>query len=374
MAHAKHQTELPYEEAQGAHDESVATIMNAVALAGADLHVRELMVWIFNVRSHGDGLFRQSMAKIAAAPRGLCCSEKTARRVVAWLKERGWIADEEQSDGKVRALRIDWQGLRGWLAAEHERRLPARAARKPSRSKAATPDKMTGVDPGQNDRGTPVNLGVPPGHFGSGTPVNLGVPYKEYSPSYSPSYSPPPPQAADEWAAAAEALKSTGMNAVSTAIWSAKAAGRTPAEVVAAVELFTANLDRIPAGKKGNDRVGVLFFYLGNGCWPNGLELLTVEERERRRVAAEAEKAARREREAVELDDEAALDAAVEERLGSTLNAMSTDEHIELLGGLKCPFLAQYRRGDWYRKGNEVRLFMLHKLDARTETLACPTR
>lgn len=111
------QTQLPFGDAEAAHAErwnDLTLALLRLPLKQCTAHLAGLMRWIYNANKLGKPLTK-SHAELAARPWGLCCDERTVRRIVACAKEYGLIICEEQRrwDGSQQpnSYWVDWDGV-----------------------------------------------------------------------------------------------------------------------------------------------------------------------------------------------------------------------------------------------------------------------
>lgn len=162
------------------------------------------------------------------------------------------------------------------------------------------------------------------------------------------------------WAAAAAALKSIKLGAIAAALEQARRAGRTAADVVAAVRTFEANRDKFKSA-------GAVRFFLDSGDWPTEAAIVEPGAVERRRAAAEERQAAERAR-VVELRTSNAAEVDADEAAhGAALDALP-DLERDALAAVACRapgLLDAYRRGRWRERGSMVRECLLSALGAQ---------
>ena len=120
MTERKDQLNLPFGAAEGTHAERRSLIGMALTKARADLGVSYFVQWVFDVTKGGiDGELKRSYEQIADAPWGLCCSVRSARRIVQRAVDAGLVCRIENryrcGSQQANSYSIDWLGVRRML-------------------------------------------------------------------------------------------------------------------------------------------------------------------------------------------------------------------------------------------------------------------
>jgi hypothetical protein len=164
------QLDLPIDEAQAAHRERRDDIYRVVHLLRGDLHLREFLIWIFNVTDGGaKGTLTKTINEISASPWGLCCGTSKAESTINKARSAGIIMVDSNfnRDGSrgPNSYSLNWSIIGKILGHSITPK-----AREPHHPKAPTVFQVT----------SPESQGTSPVKQGT-SPVFQGL-YKEYSP------------------------------------------------------------------------------------------------------------------------------------------------------------------------------------------------
>jgi len=266
----RQQGSLPLAEAEGAYAERKQALGLALVRVQADLHLTQLMLWIFNATAGGLETFVRTYEDLAARPWGLCCSPSTAKRRVADAKHFGWISvtQTRRADGGDGPLEIeiDWQGI---VASHNVLRRPCKRADDdaPRAKPQAAP---SAVAHGQPDYpgGQPDHPGGQPDHAIKEdlllTPSNTNTTTAALSARATNAHD-VGTSSDGEWAAAAAELERVGVQRIGPTLDRARERGLTPAEVRAIAATFDRHRSLLSSP-------GAIVARIRDGCWPAAVE------------------------------------------------------------------------------------------------------
>lgn len=119
MANSRTQQELPFAEAEAACAErwnDVRMALRSLSKRDCDLGVATFVRWVFNVTAASHGPLVKTYEDLGEHPDGLCCSARTARRIVTAAERLRLVcvAGRRNRNGSQdhNAYTIDWDGVR----------------------------------------------------------------------------------------------------------------------------------------------------------------------------------------------------------------------------------------------------------------------
>lgn len=317
---------LPFGAAEGMYRERESLLLLAIRVVEADLALTTFVKMIFYATGGGSTPYKKTFDELAERPHGLCCSRRTAIRIVEQAVELGWVIStptEFASGGwSANEYEINWEGIKTSLDLKRRRRPKGRAT------------KCQVVIPWCQD-GIPLCQPVTSIKDSSSLNDLLENPPPPSSPAPAARATSAPATISEQsWREAEEALRGCGMQAARQAVLEARSRGLTPRDVSDVVAEFGTLRGELGAG--GADPVGALFFRLREGAWPRRQAAATATagtvdaERAQRAAAAverlsgfeEAQQQAAREREQL---------AELEQRHGAELDAADPEELARLL-------------------------------------------
>ena len=267
----RQQGSLPLAEAEGAFAERKQALGLALVRVQADLHLTQLMLWIFNATAGGRQTFIRTYEDLAARPWGLCCSPSTAKRRVADAKHFGWISvtQTRRADGGDGPLEIeiDWQGI---VASHNVLRRPCKRADDDA-PRARPQAAQSAVAHGQPDYpgGQPDYPGGQPDHAIKEdlllTPLDTNTNTAAALSARATNAHDVGTSSDGEWAAAAAELEGVGVERIGPTLDRARERGLTPAEVRAIAATFDRHRSRL-------NGPGAIVARIRDGCWPAAVE------------------------------------------------------------------------------------------------------
>lgn len=337
------QTTLPLEEAEGTFAERRNLLGLAMLRVGADLHLRELIIRVFNVTKGGiAGDFKATVAEIASTPWGLCCSAATARRTIRLALSYRWLIESptvraDKGDGP-NAYRINWKAIKESIDLR----------RRPTSELVAQRTAGGGC---QVDR---------PHYQNDMPPYQSDSAFKEHSflSSFSSSTSTPTDDDAGTWQTVVVELKALKVRAVDATIAAARARGATSLEALHMIGLFRSNRSMFKPDEKG-EIVGALCWALKTGEWPDGIRPVDPATAAANAAAVKASEAQRKAEDDARRQAEAEADAANEVAYGARLDLMD-DEEVKGLDKFVGPYAV--RSGSFRTTGDPTRLVLLRIL------------
>jgi len=353
------QTSLPLGLAEGTFADRKQALGLALVRVQADLHLTQLMLWIFNSTAGGLHTFTRTYEDLAARPWGLCCSPKTAQRRVADAKHFRWITVNQtrRADGGDGPLEIEinWNGIH---ASHDVLRRPARRGESES-DHASLQAAPPAVAHGQPDYpgGQPDYPGGQPDHAIKEdlllTPSNTNTTTAALSARATKALGHDTRCVVEDgWAAAAAELERLGVQRIGPALDQARDRGLTADDVRA----IAAEFDRHRARLNGP---GAIVARIRDGCWPAALEEPARSDATRRTAGDEVRRGLEARRaacaaEAVELERLELLygrdlDEADEADLAARLAAAGDGAFV--------PLLARFGRGSKLMRNRLLELF-----------------
>lgn len=141
------------------HDDRRNRLGAVIQKVDGDLHLREFLMWIFNVTGGGlEGSLQKSFIELGYRPWGLCCSRSKARSTVNRAVELGIVSKEETTGDngqQANKYSIDWDGVSDLLCAPARTQNERGAELGPRASKPSQPFQSSWSPEGIGDPDTP---------------------------------------------------------------------------------------------------------------------------------------------------------------------------------------------------------------------------